>query len=147
AWFARRLDAMVPRVHALGERREHGKRRRFVVWLGVSALLHLPMTPVFGLVGLLGLLEPPDDDDGPSGPPIVAIPIDLLNEPEPAPPEAPPPPSEAVPPPSVVEAAREPEAPKPPPPPPPKPKPQTPEPAPSAEAPATPPEQGIGDPV
>lgn len=117
------------------------------MWLGVSALLHLPMTPVFGLVGLLGLLEPPDDDDGPSGPPIVAIPIDLLNEPEPAPPEAPPPPSEAVPPPSVVEAAREPEAPKPPPPPPPKPKPQTPEPAPSAEAPATPPEQGIGDPV
>lgn len=132
---------MVGRVHAPGDRRDHDRRRRFVVWLGLSALLHLPMTPVFGLVGLLGLLKPPDDDDVPSGPPIVAIPIDLLEEPAP---EAtqPPAPSEPAAPPMAVEAPPEPEAPKPLPP-----KPKPPEPAPPAEEPAKAPESGIADPV
>src|SRR5690606_30846255 len=141
AWFAQQRGAMVGRVHAPGDRRDHDRRRRFVVWLGLSALLHLPMTPVFGLVGLLGLLKPPDDDDVPSGPPIVAIPIDLLEEPAP---EAtqPPAPSEPAAPPMAVEAPPEPEAPKPLPP-----KPKPPEPAPPAEEPAKAPESGIADPV
>src|SRR5690606_41430396 len=105
---ARRRWARGGRVHAPRGRRARGRRRRFVVWLGLSALRRLPMAPLFGLVGLLGLLKPPDDDGVPSGPPIVAIPIDLLEEPAPAP-EAtePPAPSEPAAPPMAVEAPPE----------------------------------------
>lgn len=60
------------------------KRWRFYALVGLSMLLHSALTPLaalFGLIGLLGLSDPPL----PSQPPITAIPIDLIEDPTPAP--------------------------------------------------------------
>jgi hypothetical protein len=82
-----------------------------------SVLLHLPITPLgalFGLIGLLSLNRP--EDAGPALPPITEIPVDLFSD-EPAGTAAPAaPPEPAAPAPDVT-----PELPKPRPKPPPKP--------------------------
>lgn len=121
--------------------------RRWWPWAVVSVVLHVPFTPLLGVLGLLGwfLNQEPDI---PEGPPITAIPIDIIEEPaeEPAPPAPAPEPV----------AAPAPEGPKPAPPkPPPKPSappapsaaPSTPPPAPSGSAAPSDPGAKIGDPV
>jgi hypothetical protein len=85
--------------------------RRWLVWALVSAILHLPFTPLVGLLGLMGWFLT-QDPDIPEGPPITTIPIDLLDE-ETAPAAAPePPPAPAEP---AASPAPAPDATKPPP--------------------------------
>jgi hypothetical protein len=74
-------------------------RRRLWRWVAVSALLHLPVSPLapwLGLLALFGTSPPPPPRDLNE---ITAIPVDLVTEPtgeqapqaeEPSPPEAPP---------------------------------------------------------
>ena len=123
--------------------------RRWWPWALVSVLLHVPFTPLLGVLGLLGWLLN-QEPDIPEGPPITAIPIDIIEEPaeEPAPPAAAPPPEPV--------AAPAPEGPKPAAPkPPPKPSaqtapsaaPSTPPPVPSGSAAPSEPGAKIGDPV
>lgn len=76
------------------------KRWRFYGLLGLSMVLHSALTPwaaLLGLIGWLGLSEPPETVDLP---PITAIPIDLIEvpapDPVPADPEAEAEPSGAV---------------------------------------------------
>jgi hypothetical protein len=57
---------------------------RRLLWLVlVSLLLHVPMTPLIALLGLLGSLADPDET-APALPPITAIPVDLIPGDEPA---------------------------------------------------------------
>ncbi len=74
---------MVCRVEALPRRRvpSDNRARRLLGLLGVSVLLHVPLTPLGALLGLLGLLgdpslgkPPPDLGD------VLGIPVDLLDE-------------------------------------------------------------------
>jgi hypothetical protein len=85
-------------------------------WALVSVVLHVPFTPLVGVFGLVGWFINRDPEI-PAGPPITAIPIDILEE-APEAPEAPPPPPEPVAVPAPVPAPPPPataEAPKPPP--------------------------------
>ncbi len=81
--------------------------RRLGPWLALALVLHAPLTPVAGLLGLLQLLGP--QDDVPTLPPVTEIPLDIFEDdtpkagpeatpappPEPEPePVAPPPPAE-----------------------------------------------------
>jgi hypothetical protein len=64
--------------------------------LAISLLLHAPITPLAGLIGLVALFVPDSKDDDEPSPTLTEIPIDLLNEepgagPASAPPPAPPP--------------------------------------------------------
>ena len=69
------------------------RRWRFFGLLGLSLLLHSPLTPWAALLGLIGLLGISDPVEAQDLPPITAIPVDILHEepgePEPAPPPAP----------------------------------------------------------
>ena len=56
-------------------------RRRLWTLLGVSVLLHVPLTPLAALLGLLAFLGA-EQADVPDAPPLVAIPVDLLNDSE-----------------------------------------------------------------
>ncbi|MEO8900621.1 MAG: hypothetical protein ABI488_03205 [Polyangiaceae bacterium] len=58
---------------------------RFAKVLAVSLLLHVPFTPWAALLGLLSLWSPPTDDT--PSPDITGIPIDLIEDPAPTPPE------------------------------------------------------------
>jgi hypothetical protein len=83
-----------------------------MVWAAVvSAILHVPFTPLIGVLGLMGWFLT-QDPDIPEGPPITTIPIDLLEE-ETAPPAAPEPPPAPVEP--AASPAPAPDATKPPP--------------------------------
>jgi hypothetical protein len=62
--------------------------RRWMFWALVSALLHVPFTPLVGVFGLVGWFMN-RDPDVPLGPPITAIPIDILEEPAESPPPEP----------------------------------------------------------
>ncbi|HEY8944614.1 MAG TPA: hypothetical protein VIM73_10150, partial [Polyangiaceae bacterium] len=65
---------------------------RMVRWLALSAVLHIPVTPLAALLGLALLLVPREDEVPVNVPPITEIPIELLPEteaPEPAPPASP----------------------------------------------------------
>ena len=55
---------------------------RFAKLLAVSLLLHVPFTPWAALIGLLSLWSPPADDI--ESPPITAIPVDLIEDQQPA---------------------------------------------------------------
>lgn len=124
--------------------------RRWWPWAVVSVVLHVPFTPLLGVLGLLGWFLN-QEPDVPEGPPITAIPIDVIEEPAEAPPPPAPPSEPAAPPAAVDPNQPKPQAPKPPPKPSaqtaPSAAPSTPPPAPSGSA--TPPEPGaqIGDPV
>jgi hypothetical protein len=74
--------------------------RRWMFWALVSVILHVPFTPLVGLLGLVGWALS-DANDIPEGPPITAIPIDILEDEPPAPaPEVPAAPVEPVAPPA-----------------------------------------------
>lgn len=116
--------------------------RRWMLWALLSLVLHVPFTPLIGVLGLVGWFLN-SQDDIPEGPPITAIPIDLIEE-EVAPEKpADASPAEPAAPAAVPEPTPEPG-----------PKPRLPEPAPSATPPApsasvAAPEKGapISDPV
>lgn len=55
-------------------------RFRFLVLVAVSFLLHLPVSPLALLVGLLGFARPLTSPDVPEPEPITAIPVDILND-------------------------------------------------------------------
>ena len=104
-------------------------------WALLSALLHVPFTPLVGLLGLVGLFLRTDPDI-PEGPPITAIPIEILEEetePPPAPATAPAEPPATSPPPTPEPTAKAPD-PKPAPPPAPETSTAKPAPPPSASA-------------
>ena len=61
--------------------------RRWMFWAVLSVLLHVPFTPLVGVLGLVGWFLSTDPDI-PEAPPITTIPIELLEE-EAAAPEAP----------------------------------------------------------
>lgn len=49
-------------------------------WLLVSLLVHAPITPLAGLIGLVGLLLPDMTEDDEPPPALTEIPVDLLSE-------------------------------------------------------------------
>jgi len=113
-------------------------------------LLHVPFTPLLGVFGLLGWLLK-EDADIPEGPPITAIPIDVIEEAEAPPAPAPPEPAAPVAPPEEPKPQTAEARPKPPPKPSAQPAPsaapsQTP-PVPSGSAAPPAPGAKIGDPV
>jgi hypothetical protein len=116
-------------------------------WLMLSVVLHAPLTPIAGLIGLLHFFDR-RDQEVPVLPPVTEIPLDLIDEAELAQPAEPvPPPAPAEPPAPVVEAPPaepEPEAPKPKPKPQKPPKPATPVPEPGSSA---APDKQIADPL
>lgn len=57
---------------------------RFFRVLAVSVLIHAPLTPVIGLLGLMGLLAGKPGDEPPPADPITAIPIDLVADERPS---------------------------------------------------------------
>jgi hypothetical protein len=62
----------------------------FVRWIALSLALHLPLTPLLGLLGIVLALGPPPDD-APPPPPLTEIPVEILPQTEEtAPPPAPP---------------------------------------------------------
>jgi hypothetical protein len=69
-------------------------RSRFAKLFALSVLLHLPLTPVVALLGLLQFLKTPVDDDTTPAPALTAIPVDLFEAEEPAAPAPPPAPTE-----------------------------------------------------
>jgi hypothetical protein len=98
--------------------RGHGAatRRRGLAWfLALAALLHVPLTPIGALIGLLALLRPSAEEPPPDT--LNAIPVSLLSDEELAALGATsePPPAEpaAAPAPAAVEPAAAPEPPKP----------------------------------
>jgi hypothetical protein len=106
--------------------RGHGaaRRRRGLTWfLALAALLHVPLTPIGALIGLLALIRPPAEEPPPET--LNAIPVSLLSDEELAAlgvTNDPPPAEPAVAPaPAPGEAAVVPEVPKPKPKPKPKP--------------------------
>lgn len=52
--------------------------RRIGRWLALSLVLHAPLTPVVGLVGLVHLLG--NQDDIPTLPPVTEIPLDIIDD-------------------------------------------------------------------
>src|SRR5688572_15237525 len=61
------------------------RRWRFYTLMGLSVVMHSVLTPwaaLLGLLGLIGLTEPPPAEDLP---PITAIPIELIEDAPPAP--------------------------------------------------------------
>jgi hypothetical protein len=52
--------------------------RRIGRWLALSLVLHAPLTPVLGLVGLVRLLG--NQDDIPTLPPVTEIPLDIIED-------------------------------------------------------------------
>jgi hypothetical protein len=65
--------------------------RRWMFWAVLSVLLHVPFTPLVGVLGLVGWFLSTDQDI-PEAPPITTIPIELFEE-EAAAPEPPAPPA------------------------------------------------------
>lgn len=62
-----------------GARNTHS--RPWIIALVASLLLHVPLTPLAGLIGLVAmLLGAPSNDDAPPAPPITEIPVELLSE-------------------------------------------------------------------
>jgi hypothetical protein len=72
------LQAIVENQTQWRGERDTGRRRLWTL-LGLSVLLHVPLTPLAALIGLLGLLRA-TTDDVPEAPPLTAIPIDILEE-------------------------------------------------------------------
>jgi hypothetical protein len=86
----------------------------FVRWLALSLALHLPLTPLLGLLGIVLALAPPPDD-APPPPPLTEIPVELLPQTEePSPPPAAPEPTPEAEAAAAVPAAKPPKPPKPP---------------------------------
>lgn len=88
--------------------------RRWMFWALLSVVLHVPFTPLVGVFGLVGWFLN-RDVEVPAGPPITAIPIDILEEtlepaaPEPPPePVAPPTPTPSPAPPATAEGPKPP---------------------------------------
>ena len=52
--------------------------RRIGRWLALSLVLHAPLTPVLGLVGLVRLVG--NQDDLPTLPPVTEIPLDIIDD-------------------------------------------------------------------
>lgn len=62
-----------------GARNTHS--RPWIIALVASLLLHVPLTPLAGLIGLVAmLLGAPRSDDAPAAPPITEIPVELLSD-------------------------------------------------------------------
>jgi len=82
--------------------------RRLARWLALSVALHAPLTPLMGFLGLLQFLNT-DEQEAPTLPPVTEIPLDIIEDEQERPADAPaetpaaPPPEAMVAPPAVKE--------------------------------------------